>query len=361
MPRDGLTRDGLESPVGIRALGVAVASVVFVWWLLGSSVGAFGVRDAVAASVGQVTEYSIPTAHSDPYQIAAGPDGNLWFTESGGSQIGRITPTGELTEYSVPTADGQPEGIAAGPDGNLWFTDEGIGRITPAGQITEYPTPTTDGDPGEIVAGPDDNLWFTDDDGIGRITLSGQITQYSLPSPSFAVGIMAAPDGDVWFTDVGSNAIGRITTGSGFTRPGQVTEYPIPTPDSGPNKITRGRTGMSGSRRSMTGPWVPAARSGGSRRRGRSPSTGSQLPSLILWGSRPALTAISGSPRLAGTRLAGSLRSGRSPSTGSRPRWPILMGSRLGPTATSGSRSTTAGTSGGFSRGRPRHRRARRA
>jgi streptogramin lyase len=243
MPRDALTRNGAGPRVTASPLGLAVAGVVFAWLLLGSSLGSFGVGDAFAASVGQVSEFSIPTAHSAPDQIAAGPDGNLWFTESGGSQIGRITPTGQLTEYSVPTADGAPEGIAAGPDGNLWFTDEGIARITPAGQITEYPIPTADGNPGEIVAGPDDNLWFTDDDGIGRITLSGQITQYALPSPDFAVGITAEPDGDVWFTDVGSNAIGRITTGSGFTRPGQVTEYPIPTPDSGPNKITAGPDG----------------------------------------------------------------------------------------------------------------------
>ena len=243
MPRDGLTRNGPGSRVSVRSLGLVAAGVVFAWLLLGSSPGSFGVGDAFAASVGQVTEFSIPTAHSDPNQIAEGPDGNLWFTESSGSQIGRITPTGQLTEFSVPTADGQPEGIAAGPDGSLWFTDDGIGRITPAGQITEYPIPTADGSAGAIVVGPDDNLWFTDFAGIGRITLAGQITQYTLPSPDFVVGITAEPDGDVWFTDAGTNAIGRITTGSGFTRPGQVTEYPIPAPGSGPNKITAGPDG----------------------------------------------------------------------------------------------------------------------
>jgi streptogramin lyase len=243
MPRNGLTRNEPGSRVSARSLGLAIAGVVVAWLLSGPSMGSFGVRDAFAASVGQVTEFAIPTAHSGLEQIAAGPDGNLWFTESTGSQIGRITPTGQLTEFSVPAADGQPEGIAAGPDGSLWFTDDGIGRITPAGEITEYPVPTADGDPGEIVAGPDDNLWFTDDDGIGRITLSGQITQYALPSPDFAVGITAEPDGDVWFTDVGSNTIGRITTGSGFTRPGQVTEYPIPTRDGGPDEITAGPDG----------------------------------------------------------------------------------------------------------------------
>ena len=63
-----------------------------------------------------------------------GTHGNLWFT--GGNSIGRITPSGQITEFPVPTNNSIPEGIAAGPDGNLWFTETSnvgnkIGRITP--------------------------------------------------------------------------------------------------------------------------------------------------------------------------------------------------------------------------------------
>ena len=81
------------------------------------------------------------------------------------SRIGRITPAGTITEYPLPTADSGPVGIAAGPDGNMWFTEafgRRIGRITPAGAITEYPLPTVDSYPGGIAAGPDGNMWFTD-------------------------------------------------------------------------------------------------------------------------------------------------------------------------------------------------------
>jgi virginiamycin B lyase len=45
------------------------------------------------------TEYAVPTAGSSPSDIAAGPDGALWFTEPGGNKIGRIT----LTTTTVPT------------------------------------------------------------------------------------------------------------------------------------------------------------------------------------------------------------------------------------------------------------------
>ena len=76
------------------------------------------------------------TMNSDPLGIAAGPDGNLWFTESKApGRIGRITTDGDITEYStgLPAID-RPVAIAAGPDGNMWFTgnnDPGlVGRIT---------------------------------------------------------------------------------------------------------------------------------------------------------------------------------------------------------------------------------------
>src|SRR5260370_769374 len=61
--------------------------------------------------------------------MAAGRDGNLWFTESGANKIGRITPAGAVTEFAVPTGNSQPEGITAGPDGSIWFTESNASKI----------------------------------------------------------------------------------------------------------------------------------------------------------------------------------------------------------------------------------------
>ena len=86
-------------------------------------------------------------AGSEPIGIAAGADGNLWFTDPGTTKaVGRITPAGTITEFSTGLNTGSfPVGIAAGPDGNLWFTDgsrttPAIGRVTPGGTITEFST-----------------------------------------------------------------------------------------------------------------------------------------------------------------------------------------------------------------------------
>ena len=64
-----------------------------------------------------------------PNGITVGPDGNLWFTDSGLGMIGRITPSGQVTEFKVPYQFSRPAYIVTGPDGNLWFTDPGSGAI----------------------------------------------------------------------------------------------------------------------------------------------------------------------------------------------------------------------------------------
>src|ERR1700737_82313 len=71
-----------------------------------------------------ITEFSIgSTAGFGPEFIAAGPDGNLWFTELN-DRIGRMTPLGVVTEFSAGISAGaRPFKITAGPDGNLWFTE----------------------------------------------------------------------------------------------------------------------------------------------------------------------------------------------------------------------------------------------
>src|SRR5207244_11948852 len=146
-----------------------------------------------------------------------GPDVSLWFTEcqpsrygfgvcSGG--IGRITPLGVVTYFGVMTPG--PWNITAGPDGNLWFTEHlstRIGRITPDGVITQFGTGIFGGAFSRgITAGPDGNLWFTvfpystlssGGPGIGRITPSGVVTEFStgLSTNAYPMGITAGPDG----------------------------------------------------------------------------------------------------------------------------------------------------------------------
>ena len=211
---------------------------------LGALVVALLGASVAGIAFGQViTEFTIPTAGSEPEGIVAGPDGNLWFAEQAGNKIGRMTLAGIFTEFPIPTPSSWPETITVGPDGNLWFTEQDgnrIGRITTAGVITEFPIPTVPGQPEGIATGPDGNLWFTETLGnkIGRITTDGVITEFPVPTPnSRPEGGTAGPDGNVWFVEQQGNKVGRITTA------GVATEFPIPTAGSSPWNITAGPDG----------------------------------------------------------------------------------------------------------------------
>ena len=192
---------------------------------------------------GTVTEFALPTSGSSPWGVAVGPDGNVWFTERAGNKIGRITMDGAITEFPLPRAGQQPAGITAGPDGNIWFTEHmgnRIGRITMAGVITEWAVPTASSTPARIAAGPDGNMWFTEQSGdrIGRITMAGVIREFRLLSSNRLLGgITAGPDGAMWFTERAGNAIGRIAMD------GTITEFAVPTASSNPVNIATGPDG----------------------------------------------------------------------------------------------------------------------
>jgi streptogramin lyase len=202
-----------------------------------------------AFAAGPATRFSAGiTQNVGPAGIAAGPDGNLWFTEVG-DRIGRITPAGHVDEFSAGITPGAfPQQITTGPDGNLWFTEtfkDQIGRITPTGHVDEFGTNITAGShPLGIAAGADGNLWFAEPDThrIGRITTAGHVDEFTSGITPLAhiEGITAGPDGNLWFTEHGDNGqkIGRITTG------GAVQEFSMGiTSNSQPTRITAGPDG----------------------------------------------------------------------------------------------------------------------
>ena len=95
--------------------------------------------------------------------ITTGPDGALWFTNTGNNSIGRITTAGVVTNYTGTGID-DPSAITAGPDGALWFTNE-VRQLDRADhhrrggdQLHRYRHRRTRG---SITTGPDGALWFT--------------------------------------------------------------------------------------------------------------------------------------------------------------------------------------------------------
>ena len=220
-------------------------------WGLGPAalIAAFALPSAAGATT--IKEFPL-SAGSDPLGIAAGPDGNLWFTDGGTtSAIGRVTPAGVIKEFTGPfIGTGKPADITLGPDGNMWFTTTGspanaIGKVTPSGQITEFQgglNPSSA--PSAITVGPDGNLWFLDNGvtrAIGRVQPNGTINEFPVPDLNANLeDLTPGPDGNVWFTDRGdTRAIGRVTPS------GMITEFPgtLNQLSSQPNGITAGTGG----------------------------------------------------------------------------------------------------------------------
>ncbi len=222
-------REGFPNSIGIGLVDIAAGPDSNLWFT-GQNVNGDDIIGLITPT-GTITEFGLPTAYSSPGGITAGPNGalELWFAEGGeggnvgigrNGRIGRITTAGVITEFALPPTPNNtpigPNDIVAGPDGNLWFTESNsaqIGRITPTGTITEFALTFSGGSrPNGITAGPDGNLWFVEDGGrIGRITTAGVITEvYALPPANGLRGITAGPDGALWFTEVYANKIGRI-------------------------------------------------------------------------------------------------------------------------------------------------------
>ena len=110
--------------------------------------------------------------------MVLGPDGNVWFSETEVSQIGRITRDGKVTEFKTGISPGSKPLSIAVRDGALWFSEAAgnrVGRITVEGAVTEFAIPSHDSQPRAMVTHPDGSIWFveTGANALGRIDPPG--------------------------------------------------------------------------------------------------------------------------------------------------------------------------------------------
>src|SRR5688572_274184 len=85
---------------------------------------ASGLVACAPAQAQQVRYYDLP-AGSGPHDVAAAPDGAVWYTAQRTGKLGILDPkTGKVAE--VPLGEGSaPHGVIVGPDKAAWITDSG--------------------------------------------------------------------------------------------------------------------------------------------------------------------------------------------------------------------------------------------
>jgi polyhydroxybutyrate depolymerase len=158
-------------------------------------------------AVSSVRVFTLPTPDAEPFDLAAGPDGSVWFTEFRADMIGRISQSGALTQYKVPTADAGPYQIAAGPHGSMWFTEYNttkVGRVSPNGNVAEFRLrkPTSGGT--GIIGSASGPVLMADPAGaIDRISAAGAISRTKVPSSfGFPFAIARLRSGTVWLSEL---------------------------------------------------------------------------------------------------------------------------------------------------------------
>ena len=189
--------------------------------------------------------------NGSPFEIVAGPDGDLWFDHAAiftptGQTIGRITTSGQISEFSAGLSDSSAvTNLTAGTDGNVWFADESsnpaIGRITPEGQIAEFSAGLVP-DEYPIIFGPapaaDGSLFFSANQphriAVEQVASTGEISRppLGLDPKTFRVGpFTVAADGNLWFRverhrpPVKTDQVGGPTAIARMTPSGQVAEF----------------------------------------------------------------------------------------------------------------------------------------
>jgi streptogramin lyase len=192
----------------------------------GKTIGEMTIRSVIdrITPAGQISEFALPpgthTYSESPAGLTSGPDNSVWYLRY--DRLGRMSMNGDVTELPI-TGPSDAGDLAAGPEGNLWYTSTertngqplfySLGKTTPNGETQKFPIGSDVGLWG-ITAGPDNAVWFTQTftKKIGRITPDGQITQFSVPySPS---GDIVSVDGKLWFTSNGPGLVSLTTSGA---------------------------------------------------------------------------------------------------------------------------------------------------
>lgn len=130
-------------------------------------------------------------------------DGSLYLEET--DEIGEISTAGVFSSTPISLPAGETlQDLCVGPDGNLWFTDSGtpgdvVGYLTPAGAVVDYPVSATLGDLSGISRGGKGNLFFRQGNYLEEMTPKGKIV--GSKNLGFVAGggsIVATAKGTLW-------------------------------------------------------------------------------------------------------------------------------------------------------------------
>lgn len=144
-------------PAGTRPSALTVDAAGNVWFTGQSSIGRMSPE-------GTITMF--PLGGVSPGAIAAGPDGRIWFTETTRRDtkpeyetvsrgLGRFNPnTDRYSEVRPPDADSDPIDLIAGSEGDLWYAAMGEGPCEGGGSTCMLWQPKNPAIVGRVAVAP---------------------------------------------------------------------------------------------------------------------------------------------------------------------------------------------------------------
>ncbi len=211
---------------------------------------ACGPMAAKPAHAQEVRYYDLP-AGGRPHDVAAPPDGTVWYTAQRSGHLGILDPATGKVEL-VPLGEGSaPHGVIVGPDGAAWITDGGqnaMVRVDPATRAVKvWKLPEDTGYANLNTAAFDGRgrVWFTGQTGFyGRLDpATGDMKVWAAPRGRGPYGITATPSGDIYYASLAGNHIAKVDLDTG-----EATVIEPPTAGQGARRVwsdSRGRIWVS--------------------------------------------------------------------------------------------------------------------
>ncbi len=199
-----------------------------------------------AAADTRVSYYPVPPG-GRPHDVAAAPDGTVWYTAQGSGHLGILDPkTGKVALIKLGPGS-SPHGVIVGPDGAAWITDSGLNgnvRYDPkTKQIQVFPLPK-DFPNANLNTGVFDRAgiyWFTGQAGVyGRLDpKTGKTAAWKAPRGYGPYGIAATPTGEVWYVSLAGDHLARLDSNTG-----QATLVELPKKGVGPRRVWSDSKGL---------------------------------------------------------------------------------------------------------------------
>jgi virginiamycin B lyase len=152
------------------------------------------------------------------YSLDFDKDENVWFTNPGTGQIGKVdSKTLKVTQWMPPTLNTYERRIVVDSDGTVWFGEfqKGkIGHFDPKTQtFKEYDLPGgLDTFPYAMGVGLDHSVWYSSYylDVIGRLdSKTGKVTEYPFPHSENTIReFFRDSEGRMWYGSPSNNKVG---------------------------------------------------------------------------------------------------------------------------------------------------------